>query len=626
MTERDDDLDIVLRSWMHQHAPDAPSDLVLRIHGEIETMSEQAPTRGWLSRFTAWPVGAWAATVAAVAVFAVAGALFLANFNRLSMVGDQPTPSPTTSSVDPTAIADDLIAAWNTGDGPQAVGLYSFPQPPTNPIIRFIVDSPNGDATDSYVTASNVADAVTAWHDKGTVLTRTGTVLTQGPFAAYPVSWTSSDGSFDGVEALRLSNDGFVTEQYLVGASSASATGAPVDAAQLVANLRDARNAADGSAASTLLAPTASGWWFSDGALVPYRGSTEIGRLSLISNIDQGAACCEASTTGIATQGPFILHTTSVTNSPNFPGAELDGVEILETTADGLVGRIWRIDTMIDLASSTPTIAPSAAPSTEPTAVSDALDAAWNAGNGQQAVSLYSIPQSPTEPIVRFMVDSSSGSPSDSHVTASDIADAVTAWHDRSSVLRRTGNVVTQGPYSAYPVTWTSSDGSFSGVEVLRISNDGLVAEQYLFGASSATVTGTAAGADALNGIHDGITAIDARLGATSSDSFALDANVYQFQDGAGGLITSGRDSIASVMQGALNTTPAHVGSVVTQGPFAVYAASNPITTGPVAASPTGAVEEGFTVLEVNGDGLIQHSWAIRARSSNTQAPADPGG
>jgi hypothetical protein len=57
-----------------------------------------------------------------------------------------------------------------------------------------------------------------------------------------------------------------------------------------------------------------------------------------------------------------------------------------------------------------------------------------------------------------------------------------------------------------------------------------------------------------------------------------------------------------------------------------VYAASNPITTGPVAASPTGAVEEGFTVLEVNGDGLIQHSWAIRARSSNTQAPADPGG
>jgi len=84
MTERDDDLDIVLRPWMHQHAPDAPSDLVLRIYGEIETMSERAPTRSWLSRFAAWPVGAWAATIAVVAILAVAGGLFLTNIVRRS--------------------------------------------------------------------------------------------------------------------------------------------------------------------------------------------------------------------------------------------------------------------------------------------------------------------------------------------------------------------------------------------------------------------------------------------------------------------------------------------------------------------------------------------------------------
>ena len=50
MTTHHDDLDQLLRPWMQRHAPDAPNELVLRIIGEIETMSEHAPTRSWLSR------------------------------------------------------------------------------------------------------------------------------------------------------------------------------------------------------------------------------------------------------------------------------------------------------------------------------------------------------------------------------------------------------------------------------------------------------------------------------------------------------------------------------------------------------------------------------------------------
>jgi hypothetical protein len=360
MTERDDDLDIVLRPWMHQHAPDAPSDLVLRIYGEIETMSQQSQTQRWLSRFATWPVGAWATTIAVVAILAIAGGLFLANLGRLSLIGAQPTQTPVTSPspADPTAVADAVVAAWNSGDGQQAAGLYESSLPASLPIGRFMIDT------------------------------------------------------------------GATTEQFSLGS----------------------------------------------------------------------------------------------------------------------------------------------------------------------------------------------------------LADTVTAWHDNGAVLTRTGDVLTQGPYAAYPVTWTSADGSFNGVEVLRLSSDGLVTEQYLIGASTATASASAAGTDVVNSIGDGVTAIAARLGAGDVSLFSPTATVYQFQDGAGGPGTSGSDNIARALQGAINSTPAQVGRVVTQGPFAVYAASNPVTTGAVAPSPTGAVEEGFTVLELNADGLIQDSWSIRSESTNTQGPTASGG
>jgi len=339
MTAHDDELEQVLRPWMHRHAPDAPSDLVLRIYKEIEAMPDHAASRGRLSRFAAWPATAWAAT-AAVAIVAVTAGVLLVGFSRLPSIGELPVRTPATSASpsDPSAIADTLTAAWNAGDGQQAVSRYRIPQTPASPVVRFIVDS--GIATQTDDTASSIIDGVTAWHAKGTVLTRTGDVLTQGPFAAFPVTWTSPDGSFNGVEVIRISADGLVTEQYLIGASSARSPGT-ADGTDVVTGIHDGMTpiaARLGAESAASFAPNAEVREFQDGI----DGGVTVGRTSIDDVLSHARSSTTASVGTVVTQGPFAVYAAS---NQTVTGAVDEGFTVLELNPDGLIRYTWTIRT-----------------------------------------------------------------------------------------------------------------------------------------------------------------------------------------------------------------------------------------------------------------------------------------
>ena len=536
-------------------------------------------------------------------------------------------------AIDPAHIGDELIAAWNAGDGQQAASLYNFPQKPTAPVARLFVDSSSGDVTNSYVTASNIADGVASWHANSWVLARNGDVLTQGPFVAFPVSGTSPDGSsngsFDGVEVLRLSSNDRVAGQYLIGATASPASGSapPVDAAQLVDELRDAQNASDGSAASALLAPYVYRWVFRDGA--QHSGDAQhigpVGRAGIISGIDQGTACCETNTSTALSQGPFIVHTTILTNPTLLPsGKEAEGVEVLKVDGDGQIENIWRIDGLIDQASSSPAPTPTATRPTNPTAVASALIDAWNGGDGQRAASLYQVAQRPIAPIVQFRIDSGESTSTDT--LASNIADDVTAWHDKGFTVTRTGDLMQQGSYTAFPVTWTASGRTFEGVMVIRITADGFVTEHQLIGAATSGQTGALTPADETR-IADA-----ERAAASAVDESALtaffdpNAERYDTQNGAPNEDALGRASVVSTIIGCPCTTT-RTGNMETQGPFVVYPAFD--------TKPTGESRDGFTILELGPDGLIRYLWQVRERAlvnvltggaSDPPAPTASGG
>lgn len=335
MTEHDDELELVLRPWMQRHAPAAPSELVLRIYGEIEAMPEHAPSRGWLSRFAAWPA-AWAATAAVAVVLLVAGAM-LVSFSRLPAVGDQPTPTPTISPAPSgaAATADTLITAWNSGDVQQVAGLYDHTLPSSAPIVRFMIDS---GAPTQQLALADLPAAVTTWHAAGTVMTRTGDVLAQGPYAAYPVTWTASDGSFNGVEVLRLTAGGLVSEQYLIGASSTTANGTAAGT-EVVASIHDGMQAIAarlGASSADLFALTAEVHEFQEGA-----GSGDaIGRAAIAAIFPPVPAPSTAHVGSVVTQGPFAVYGAS---NPTTSGAVEQGFTVLELSADGSIQGSWAI-------------------------------------------------------------------------------------------------------------------------------------------------------------------------------------------------------------------------------------------------------------------------------------------
>lgn len=260
------------------------------------------------------------------------------------------------------------------------------------------------------------------------------------------------------------------------------------------------------------------------------------------------------------------------------------------------------------LPSPSPTPTPSASlQASDPTAIFDGLVSAWNAGDGQQAASLYV-----TAPLVRFWIDS--GDITDTYSTQADVQAAITQWHSQGSTLTRTGEVLSQGPYSAASVTWTTSQGSFNGAEVIHVTPEGLVTAEYLIGASTAQASGTAAGTDVVQALLQAETSpvkpIILRLGAADTASYAPDVMVWQFEnDDSGGIIARSPDDLAQILQ-APHTADSFIFALQTQGPFVLYSAS--------------AADEGFNVLELTSDGLIQYSWDIRIQL-NAVAPSQTG-
>jgi hypothetical protein len=252
-----------------------------------------------------------------------------------------------------------------------------------------------------------------------------------------------------------------------------------------------------------------------------------------------------------------------------------------------------------------PTPTPSAAPqASDPAGIFDGLVSAWNAGDGQQAASLYV-----TAPLVRFWIDS--GAVTDTYSTGADVQAAINQWHSQGSTLARTGDVLTQGPYSAATVSWTTSQGSYNGAEVIHITPEGLVTAEYLIGASSSQATGTAAGTDVVQALTQAMTTpvkpIVLRLGAADLASYAPNVQIWQFEnDDSGGLIAQSPSDIAGVL-GAPHAADSFVFAIQTQGPFVLYSAS--------------AADEGFNVLELTSGGLIQYSWDIRIPLNQVPAP-----
>ena len=135
-------------------------------------MSEQAPSRGWLSRFTSWPAAAWAATVTAIAILAVAGGPRQQPVHR-ARGGHRRNAD---AGREPGAIGSDshrrraarrVERRRRPGRGERNVSV--------TPIVRYMIDS--GEITERLSTDPPIQAAVVAWAADGSVMNRTGASL-----------------------------------------------------------------------------------------------------------------------------------------------------------------------------------------------------------------------------------------------------------------------------------------------------------------------------------------------------------------------------------------------------------------------------------------------------------------
>jgi len=248
--------------------------------------------------------------------------------------------------------------------------------------------------------------------------------------------------------------------------------------------------------------------------------------------------------------------------------------------------------------------APSGLASSAESATVDALITAWNNGDGQVAAALYI-----AQPTVRFMINSSDIS---TYPTTADIASAVTTWHGDGAVLKRTGDVLAQGPYLGCTVTWTSSQGTFNGALVVHPQASGLIEAEYLVGATPTVAPGEADGTDVVKALRAAmqtpVVPLALRLGAGTPDLFATNVHAWQWEDDTQGgpmPITSRPDVVNLNLPGGQPAT-SYAYAVETQGPFVLYSAS--------------AGDTGFNVLWLTSDGLIQYSWDIRIKLDSPAA------
>jgi hypothetical protein len=336
MTQREDELERILRPWMRRHAPDAPNAFVLRMVQEIETMSEQAPTSGWLTRFAAWPATAWVAAVTAIVILAAAGGFLFANLTTAPTIGDgaTPTPLPSPSESGDAIIVDGLLAAWNDGESQDATSRYvQF-----TPVVRFMIDS--GDITKSLSTDARIQAAVVAWSADDSVMTRTGAIIRQGPFLAFPMTWTSSASSGNGVGLVRIDpGTGLILEHYLIGSTSpdlASAAPASAEILAMIDGELTAENAADGAAASAYYAADADARGLARGDLA---GTVLIGRSAIADAISHNTGTATRTGDPIR-QGPFVFYPGTTVSSK---GEGDEGFNVVELDAHGLIRHAWTI-------------------------------------------------------------------------------------------------------------------------------------------------------------------------------------------------------------------------------------------------------------------------------------------
>jgi hypothetical protein len=339
MNGRDDFLD-QLEDYLDTVEGSTPLPKSVRnaIRAELPGTRQLGPLRGpmrFLLMATNLPRSSrYGLAAAVVAIALIGGASLLVGSNNPATTSSS-TPSASavasaSASSPDTAAVDALVTAWNNGDGQAAASLYI-----AQPTVRFMINSSD---ISTYATSGAIASAVTAWHADGAVLARTGDVLAQGPYLGCTVTWTSSQGTFNGALVVHPQANGLIESEYLIGATSTVAPGA-ADGTDVVKGLRDAIHTPVfalalrlGSATPDLYAADFNAWQWEDdtqGGRMPITGQPDV--TNLFAGSTQAA---DSSVDAVETQGPFVLYSASAGDT---------GFNVLWLTGDGLIQYSWDI-------------------------------------------------------------------------------------------------------------------------------------------------------------------------------------------------------------------------------------------------------------------------------------------
>ncbi len=218
---RDEGVDPILQPWMARNAPAAPDDLLPRVMREVDTMSQRTTT--WPRFLTATHTTTWVAVTAVVAILAVSIGAYLIS-NRAAPVGTTQTPSPTpaTGATAPTTVAqlvDANIAATNAYDANAVDNLYL-----ADATLRIASGWPSW--TEKYDGLDQIKATVADDASIDFTLTRTGSVLENGPYAAHAFTYAGTAGDGYGF-AVYLISDLKIRHQWnilLAGAPPAPPT------------------------------------------------------------------------------------------------------------------------------------------------------------------------------------------------------------------------------------------------------------------------------------------------------------------------------------------------------------------------------------------------------------------
>lgn len=248
------------------------------------------------------PRTGWSAAIAVVAALAIV--VWVLTWTAPgSSNGSGPAPRATATA---ESIADGLLRDWNSGNATTAA-MYA-----RTAEARFAIDK--GDYTETYIGQAAIANEIASRAAIGFTVTRTGDVIHQGDYLAFPLIWETAAGKGEGVAILQVNAEGQVQRQWVLGATAAAPARQSVilhaGDGSVEASLDDHRravNAHDGAAAIHNFAEDGE-WRIALGSgdwTEVYVGSPAI-----------AAATAERATTGFAVartgsmvrQGSFVVH------------------------------------------------------------------------------------------------------------------------------------------------------------------------------------------------------------------------------------------------------------------------------------------------------------------------------